>query len=103
MSDPPGDKNHLMATIKMDSDVYVTFCSTHTPHAVSLHKRLEAMSGDPSVIVSTSLNPKILGGTHIYFDKETNVGEAFFYKFVATETGLRSELHFCEDMPRLRI
>ncbi|KAG2308555.1 hypothetical protein Bca52824_028303 [Brassica carinata] len=61
MSDPPGDKNHLMATIKMDSDVYVTFCSTHTPHAVSLHKRLEAMSGDPSVIVSTSLNPKILG------------------------------------------
>lgn len=31
-------------------------------HAVSFHRRLEAMHGDPRVIVATSVNPKIVGG-----------------------------------------
>ncbi|KAF8049881.1 hypothetical protein N665_2102s0004 [Sinapis alba] len=98
VSDTPGEKNHLMVTIKMDTGVSVTL-SMFDAHAVSLHTRLESMSSDPRVIVATSLNPKIVGGrlflnatsgTHIYFDKETNAGETFFYKLVATGTGLRS-------------
>ncbi|KAF8106519.1 hypothetical protein N665_0138s0009 [Sinapis alba] len=98
VSDMPGEKNHLMTTIKMDTGASVTLSMFDT-HAVALHKRLESMSGDPMVIVATSLNPKIVGGrlfpnatsgTHIYFDKETNAGEAFFYKLVTAVTGLRS-------------
>ncbi|KAF8082784.1 hypothetical protein N665_0808s0020 [Sinapis alba] len=93
VSDTPGEKNHLMVTIKMDTGVSVTL-SMFDAHAVSLHKRLDSMSNDPRVIVSTSLNPKIVGGrlflnatsgTHIYFDKETNAGEALFYKHAKVE------------------
>lgn len=29
-------------------------------------------------------------GTHVYFDKETNAGEVFFYQLVAKDTGLPS-------------
>ncbi|KAG2312244.1 hypothetical protein Bca52824_023801 [Brassica carinata] len=41
VSDPLEDKNHLMATIKMD--------------------KLEAMRVDPRVIIATRLDPKIVG------------------------------------------
>ncbi|KAF3550037.1 hypothetical protein DY000_02008989 [Brassica cretica] len=51
---------------------------TFRPHLTagamySFHKRLEAMRG-----------------THMYFDKQTNVGENYFYKLVPTDTGLPS-------------
>lgn len=74
VTDPPHDKNRLMATIKMDND----------SQPVKLHNQLESMGGDPRVLVATSINPKIVGvrlflnatsGTHIYFDKETTAGE----------------------------
>ncbi|CAF2142764.1 uncharacterized protein LOC106386605 isoform X1 [Brassica napus] len=83
VTDPPHDKNHLMATIKMDNDVSVTM-SMFDSQPVKLHNQLESMGGDPRVLVATSLNPKIVGGhlflnatsgTRIYFDKETIAGE----------------------------
>ncbi|CAF1932881.1 unnamed protein product [Brassica napus] len=49
------------------------------------------------VIVATNINPKMIGGhlflnatsgTHVYFDKETNARESFFYRLVARDTGL---------------
>nr|VDC77314.1 unnamed protein product [Brassica rapa] len=66
-----------------------------------MHNQQEKMRGDPRVVVATSVNPKMVGGhlflnatsgTHIYFDKETAVGESFFYIYrvemsVADETG----------------
>ncbi|XP_009129025.3 uncharacterized protein LOC103853810 [Brassica rapa] len=83
VTDPPHDKNHLMATIKMDNDVSVTM-SMFDSQPVKLHNQLESMGGDPRVLVATSINPKIVGGhlflnatsgTRIYFDKETIAGE----------------------------
>ncbi|KAL0898117.1 hypothetical protein Bca101_082078 [Brassica carinata] len=57
--------------------------------AVKLHKQLESMGGDPRVLVATSINPKIVG-VHTYFDKETTVGDSYFYRRVAQDTGLSS-------------
>ncbi|CAN7131842.1 unnamed protein product [Brassica rapa subsp. narinosa] len=57
------------------------------------------MRGDPRVGVATSINPKLVGGhlflnatsgTHIYFDKETNAGESYFYRLVSQDIGLPS-------------
>ncbi|CDY28934.1 BnaA02g25420D [Brassica napus] len=93
VTDPPHDKNHLMATIKMDNDVSVTM-SMFDSQPVKLHNQLESMGGDPRVLVATSLNPKIVGGhlflnatsgTRIYFDKETIAGE--------TSTGCIADLN----------
>ncbi|KAL0847798.1 hypothetical protein Bca101_021045 [Brassica carinata] len=47
------------------------------------------MGGDPRVLVATSINPKIVG-VHTYFDKETTVGDSYFYRRVAQDTGLSS-------------
>ncbi|CAG7868716.1 unnamed protein product [Brassica rapa] len=83
VTDPPHDKNRLMATIKMDNDVSVTM-SMFDSQPVKLHNQLESMGCDPRVLVATSINPKIVGGhlflnatsgTRIYFDKETIAGE----------------------------
>lgn len=62
VSDPQEVIKHLMATIKVDNDVSVTLSLFDSPHAVSLHSRLEAMCVDPRVIIATSLNPKMVGG-----------------------------------------
>ncbi|KAF2554569.1 hypothetical protein F2Q68_00015923 [Brassica cretica] len=95
VSDTLGDKNRIMATIKLDNETTVTL-SLFDAQAVSFHKKLEDMNGDPRVIVATSINPKMVGGglflnatsgTHIYFDMETNAGEVYFYKLVARDTG----------------
>ncbi|CAH8386685.1 unnamed protein product [Eruca vesicaria subsp. sativa] len=65
--------------------------------AVAFHHMLDNMRIDPKVIVATAINSKMVGGrlflnatsrTHIYFDKDTSPGEAFFYRFVARDTGL---------------
>ncbi|KAL0815319.1 hypothetical protein Bca101_071763 [Brassica carinata] len=69
VTDPPHDKNRLMATIKMDND----------SQPVKLHNQLESMGGDPRVLVATSINPKIVGGNHRRGD---------FYRLVAQDTGL---------------
>ncbi|KAL0706077.1 hypothetical protein Bca4012_072503 [Brassica carinata] len=83
VSDTLGDKNRIMATIKLENETTVTL-SLFDAQAVSFHKKLEDMNGDPRVIVATSINPKMVGGglflnatsgTHIYFDMETNAGE----------------------------
>ncbi|KAL0816445.1 hypothetical protein Bca101_072892 [Brassica carinata] len=58
--------------------------------------KLEGMRDDPKVIVATNINPKMIGGTHVYFDKETNARESFFYRLVARDTGLTP------DAPLLR-
>ncbi|CAN6807711.1 unnamed protein product [Brassica oleracea] len=93
VTDPPHDKNRLMATIKMDNDVSVTM-SMFDSQPVKLHNQLESMGGDPRVLVATSINPKIVGGhlflnatsgTRIYFDKETIAGE--------TSTGCIADLN----------
>ncbi|KAL0678927.1 hypothetical protein Bca4012_006908 [Brassica carinata] len=66
-------------------DVSVTL-SMFDSTTVSFHKRLKAMRGDPK----GRLYLNATSGTHIYFDKETNVGESYFYKLVSTDTGLPS-------------
>ncbi|XP_018459961.1 uncharacterized protein LOC108830889 isoform X3 [Raphanus sativus] len=60
--DTPGEKNHVMATIRLDSDTTVTL-SFFDAQAVAFHRKLEDMNGDPRVIVATSVNPKMVGGT----------------------------------------
>ncbi|KAF3550038.1 hypothetical protein DY000_02008988 [Brassica cretica] len=72
-------------------DVSVTL-SMFDSTTVSFHKRLEAMRGDPRkwLEVLGRLYLNATSGTHIYFDKETNVGESYFYKLVSTDTGLPS-------------
>ncbi|KAF8102821.1 hypothetical protein N665_0193s0005 [Sinapis alba] len=89
VTDPPQDKNRVMATIKMDN--------LFDAQAVNIHTQLEKMGGDPRVIVATSVNLKMVGGrmllnatsgTHIYFDKETAVGERLFYSLVSQDAGL---------------
>ncbi|KAL0803933.1 hypothetical protein Bca101_096423 [Brassica carinata] len=61
VTDPPHDKNRLMATIKMDNDVSVTM-SMFDSQPVKLHNQLESM-----------------GGNHRRGD---------FYRLVAQDTGL---------------
>ncbi|KAF3578137.1 hypothetical protein DY000_02034197 [Brassica cretica] len=98
VSDTPGEKSRLMATIKLDKDSTVTL-SLFESQAETFHKRLEDMHGDPRVVVATSINPKMIGGglflnatsgTHVYFDKETKPGEDYFYKLVARDNGVPS-------------
>ncbi|XP_013633254.1 PREDICTED: uncharacterized protein LOC106338940 [Brassica oleracea var. oleracea] len=101
VSEPPEDKNRVMVTVKLESDVSVTL-SLFDCQAVLFHKKLEGMRDDPKVIVATNINPKMIGGrlflnatsgTHVYFDKETNARESFLSVFdvevlVARDTGL---------------
>ncbi|KAH0904423.1 hypothetical protein HID58_043926 [Brassica napus] len=108
VTDPSQDKNCVMATIKMDNDMYVTM-SLFDSQAVKIHNQQETMRGNPRVVVATSVNPKMVGGrlflnatsgTHIYFHKETTAGESFFYIYraemsVADETG--EALFVCFD------
>ncbi|KAL0864280.1 hypothetical protein Bca101_043398 [Brassica carinata] len=90
------DKNRVMATIKMENGTSVTM-SLFDAQAVSIHNQLE-MLGDPRVVVATSINPKMVGGslflnatsgTHVYFDKETSAGESLFNRLVEQDTGVR--------------
>ncbi|KAH0872984.1 hypothetical protein HID58_070346 [Brassica napus] len=83
---------------KRPGDETVTL-SLFDSQAVSFHKQLGELCGDPKVIVATNINPKLIGGrlflnatsgTHVYFDKETNAGEVLFYQLVARDTGLPS-------------
>ncbi|KAH0885113.1 hypothetical protein HID58_061209 [Brassica napus] len=96
VTDPPQDKNRVMATIRMDNDTSVTM-SLFDAQAVKIHNQLEQIGVDPRVVVATSVNPKIVGGrlflnatsgTHIYFDKQTDAGERLFYRLVERDTGL---------------
>ncbi|CAF2111279.1 unnamed protein product [Brassica napus] len=98
VSDTPGEKSRLMATIKLDKDSTVTL-SFFESQAEAFHKRLEDLHGDPRVVVATSINPKMIGGglflnatsgTHVYFDKETKSGEDYFYRLVARDNGVPS-------------
>ncbi|CAN6817792.1 unnamed protein product [Brassica oleracea] len=98
VSDPPEDKNRFMVTVKLENDVSVTL-SLFDAQAVSFHQKLGGMRDDPKVIVTTSINPKMVGGrlflnatsgTHVYYDKETHAGESLFYRLVARDTGLPS-------------
>ncbi|KAF3528621.1 hypothetical protein DY000_02038504 [Brassica cretica] len=61
VTDPPQDKNRVVATIKMDNDTYVTM-SLFDSHAVEIHAKLEQMGADPKVVVATSVIPKMVGG-----------------------------------------
>ncbi|KAF8094782.1 hypothetical protein N665_0353s0013 [Sinapis alba] len=98
ISDPPEDKNRVMVTMKLDSDETVTL-SLFDSQAIAFHTQLEPMRIDPTVIVASSINPKMVGGrlflnatsgTHVYFDKKTRAGESRFYELVARDTGLPS-------------
>ncbi|KAL0667383.1 hypothetical protein Bca4012_030087 [Brassica carinata] len=96
--EPPEDKNRVMVTVRLENDVSVTL-SLFDAQAVSFHQKLEGMRVDRKVIVATNINPKMVGGrlflnatsgTHVYYDKEINAGESFFYRLVARDTGLPS-------------
>ncbi|XP_013634662.1 PREDICTED: uncharacterized protein LOC106340325 [Brassica oleracea var. oleracea] len=87
-----------MVTVRLENDVSVTL-SLFDAQAVSFHQKLEGMRVDRKVIVATNINPKMVGGrlflnatsgTHVYYDKETNAGESFFYRLVARDTALPS-------------
>ncbi|CDY40162.1 BnaC04g13900D [Brassica napus] len=71
--EPPEDKNRVMVTVRLENDVSVT---------LSLFDA-QAMVGGRLFLNATS-------GTHVYYDKETNAGESFFYRLVARDTGLPS-------------
>ncbi|KAF3532004.1 hypothetical protein DY000_02042736 [Brassica cretica] len=62
VTDPSQDKNRVMATIKMDNDMYVTM-SLFDSQAVKIHNQQETMRGNPRVVVATSVNPKMVGRT----------------------------------------
>ncbi|KAG2330053.1 hypothetical protein Bca52824_001233 [Brassica carinata] len=75
VTEPPQEKNRVIATIKMDnvhltvlishviSDTLVTM-SLFDAQAVNIHNQLEKMRGDPRVVVATSVNPKMYNGVH---------------------------------------
>ncbi|KAF3507271.1 hypothetical protein F2Q69_00003229 [Brassica cretica] len=90
VSGPPEDKNRVMVTVKLENDVSVTL-SLFDAQAILFHQKLEGMCGDPKVIVATSINPKmVVYSLCVYYDKEINAGESFFYRLVAAEPLLRS-------------
>ncbi|KAL0740848.1 hypothetical protein Bca4012_082361 [Brassica carinata] len=62
MSDDHGEQNRVIATIKLYNDATITL-SLFDSQAVSFHKKLEDMHGDLKVIVATSINPKMVGGS----------------------------------------
>ncbi|KAF3558126.1 hypothetical protein F2Q69_00011868 [Brassica cretica] len=61
VTDPPQDKNRVMATIKMENDASVTM-SLFDAQAVKIHNQLEKMGGDPRVVIITRVNPRMVGG-----------------------------------------
>ncbi|KAF2553259.1 hypothetical protein F2Q68_00033569 [Brassica cretica] len=96
VNDPPKGKNHVMATIKMDKGGSVIL-SLFDCQAIAFHRRLDSMRVDPKVVVATNVKPRKIGGhlflyatsgTHIYFDKETNIGQAGLSRLVSRCTGL---------------
>ncbi|CAN6891993.1 unnamed protein product [Brassica oleracea] len=93
VSEPPEDKKSCPGDGQTGKPIRLSSCF------------LEGMRDDPKVIVATNINPKMIGvhlflnatsGTHVYFDKETNARESFFYRLVARDTGLTP------DAPLLR-
>ncbi|XP_013631145.1 PREDICTED: uncharacterized protein LOC106336758 [Brassica oleracea var. oleracea] len=82
VTDPPEEKNRVMVTLKMDSNDTVTL-SLFYSQAVAFHKQLEAMRVDPKVIVATSINPKMVGGT-------LGLHQPRMRRLVARDTGLAS-------------
>ncbi|KAG2300062.1 hypothetical protein Bca52824_036534 [Brassica carinata] len=93
VTDPPQDKNRVMSRIKMEDNTSVTM-SLFDAQAIKIHNQAEKMGVDPRVVVATSVNPKMVAGrlflnatssTHIYFDKETDAGERFFYSYAKVE------------------
>ncbi|KAL0715297.1 hypothetical protein Bca4012_064619 [Brassica carinata] len=60
--DDPAENNRVMATVKLDNDTTVTL-SLFDAQAVTFHKQLQDKRVDPRVIVATSINPKMVGGT----------------------------------------
>uniref|UniRef100_A0A0D3D2S4 Uncharacterized protein n=2 Tax=Brassica oleracea var. oleracea TaxID=109376 RepID=A0A0D3D2S4_BRAOL len=96
VNDPPKGKNHVMATIKMDKGDSVIL-SLFDCQAIAFHRRLDSMRVDPKVVVATNVKPKTIGGrlylcatsgTHIYFDKETSIGQASLSRLVSRCPGL---------------
>ncbi|CAN7078562.1 unnamed protein product [Brassica oleracea var. botrytis] len=76
-------------------------------NAISFHKRLEVMRGDPRKWLEQKKKKRLYlsatSRTHIYFDKETNVGESYFCKLVSTDTRLPSAAPLLRDILRLRL
>ncbi|CAH8389951.1 unnamed protein product [Eruca vesicaria subsp. sativa] len=56
VKEPLKGKNHVMATIKMDSGETVIL-SLFDPGAISFHRKLESMIVPPMVVVATNVNP----------------------------------------------
>ncbi|KAL0847011.1 hypothetical protein Bca101_020257 [Brassica carinata] len=79
VTEPPQEKNRVIATIKMDNDTLVTM-SLFDAQAVNIHNQLEKMRGH----LFLNATP----GTYIYFDKETSAGEIFFNGLVEQDTGV---------------
>uniref|UniRef100_M4E4A1 Uncharacterized protein n=1 Tax=Brassica campestris TaxID=3711 RepID=M4E4A1_BRACM len=74
LSDPPQGKDHSMATVKIDSMI--------DSQAASFHSHLEGLRGDLRVVVATSINPKIIGGT---LSRILCFG--YLYKLLSDDTG----------------
>lgn len=53
------------AIFDLCSDDTVTL-SLFDSQAVALHMQLESMRDDPKVIVATSINPKLVGGSEVF-------------------------------------
>ena len=52
--------------LQICSDESVTL-SLFDCQAVSFHKKIESMRDDPKVVVDTNINPKMIGGTLLFY------------------------------------
>lgn len=52
--------------LQICSDESVTL-SLFDCQTVSFHKKLESMRDDPKVVVDTNINPKMIGGTLLFY------------------------------------
>ncbi|KAF8096421.1 hypothetical protein N665_0309s0047 [Sinapis alba] len=76
----------VMLTLRLESGENVCV-SMFDSKALAFHTKLDSYGKEPKIVIVTSVNPKIVGGrlflnstsgTHLYFDTETDAGNAVF-------------------------
>ncbi|CAH8364262.1 unnamed protein product [Eruca vesicaria subsp. sativa] len=108
VKEPLKGKNHVMATVKMDSGETVIL-SLFDPEAISFHRKLESMIVPPMVVVATNVNPpenwrlfvNATPGTHVYFDGITSAGQDRLTRLAARKTGLPSTEPLLREIPEV--
>ncbi|KAL0712434.1 hypothetical protein Bca4012_019412 [Brassica carinata] len=87
-----------MDLLMVDVNVSVTL-SMFNSQALAFHTDVECCVSD----VAGRLFLNAMSGTQIYFDKETNAGETYFYKLASKDTGNTSAASLIRGVEPLNI